>query len=350
MPVLLQCLSHSPLMYANRAPAEVERDVHAALQARREEIEQFRPELVVLFAPDHFNGFFYDAMPPFCIGAAAESIGDYGTEGGAFSVPAAVSVSCVEAMLESGFDVSLSYRMRVDHGFSQPMQLLCGSLARYPVLPVFVNSAAPPRPSCRRVLHMGEAVGQFLAEHHGDRRVLIIGSGGISHDPPIPAIASAPPEVRDRLIGGRDAPPDVQLAKEKRVIQAGIDFAAASPMVGGGALLPLNPGWDQQILETLRDGSLDAAGLWADDWITAKGGRGGHEIRAWIAAFGCLSAFGRYEAEICFYKAIPQWIAGFAMMRAAPRVSAATGTLAHRMSPAQDSATWQRRITTSGGF
>ena len=32
----------------------------------------FTPDLVVVFGPDHFNGFFYELMPAFCIGTAAE--------------------------------------------------------------------------------------------------------------------------------------------------------------------------------------------------------------------------------------------------------------------------------------
>jgi 2,3-dihydroxyphenylpropionate 1,2-dioxygenase len=318
MPVLLQCLSHSPLMDANRPPPEVEAEARAKIQAARDEIERFQPELTLLFAPDHFNAFFYDFMPPFCIGAAAESIGDYGSAAGPINVASALSVACTEAVLKAGFDMALSYRMQVDHGFSQPLELLCGSLTRYPVIPVFVNGAAPPRPSCGRVLRMGQALGRYLAEHHGEKRILILGSGGISHDPPIPSIASAPPEVRERLIAGRNAPVEARLAKEKRVIQAGLDFAAASPEVGGGELLPLNPVWDNQVLELLRDAKFEVIDRWEDDWITAEGGRGGHEIRAWIAAFGCLSAFGSYNAEVSYYKTIPQWIAGFAVMRATP--------------------------------
>ena len=39
------------------------------------------------FAPDHYNGFFYRLMPPFCIGYAAESIGDYDSQVGRSTSP-----------------------------------------------------------------------------------------------------------------------------------------------------------------------------------------------------------------------------------------------------------------------
>ena len=316
MPVHLQCLSHSPLMQANPPPADVAAEVRAVIQSARDTVERFDPELVVLFAPDHFNAFFYDMMPPFCIGAHADAIGDYGSHAGPLSVAIRPATECAEAVMAAGIDVTLSYRMQVDHGFSQPLELLAGALDRYPVIPVFVNAAAPPRPSCRRVRLLGEALGKHLAAHHPNDRILIVGSGGISHDPPIPSIAAATPDVADRLTNGRNAPVSVRLAKEARVVQAGRDFAAASPDLGGGDLLPLNPAWDRHVLELLRDGRFDATDAFDDEWITAEGGRGGHEIRAWIAAFACMAAFGGYDAEISYYRAIPQWIAGFAAMRA----------------------------------
>lgn len=318
MPVLLQCLSHSPLMDAADPPAEVEAEVRAAIGAAREEVDRFRPELVVLFAPDHFNGFFYDLMPPFCIGAAAESVGDYGSPAGPLPVPTDLATECAGAVMEGGIDVALSHRMQVDHGFSQPLELLTGGIDRVPVLPVFVNAAAPPRPSCRRVRLLGELLGRHLAAHHAEKRILVLGSGGISHDPPVPALAAASPEVAARLISGRNSTTEVRQAREGRVAAAAEAFAAVSPEVGGGDLLALNPAWDREVLELLRDERLDLTDRFTDDWITAKGGRGGHEIRAWIAAFACLAAFGHYVAEISYYRAIPQWIAGFGVMRATP--------------------------------
>ena len=331
MPILLQCLSHSPLMGLNQPAAPVVAEVAAAVAAARAEVERFGPDLVVLFAPDHFNGFFYDMMPPFCIGAAATSVGDYGTQPGAIPVDRDLAVRCAEAVLAEGVDVALSYRMEVDHGFAQPLELLGGAIGRYPVLPVFVNGAAPPRPSCRRTRMLGEAVGRFLRSLPAERRILVVGSGGISHDPPIPSMATAPPEVAARLIGGRNPELAARAAKEARVVKAGQDFAAAATELGGGALLPLNPAWDGAVIEALRHGRFDVTDAYEDGWITAQGGCGGHEIRAWIGAFACLSAFGRYRAEAAYYRAIPEWIAGFAMVTARPEAAAgeiAAGELA----------------------
>ena len=299
---------------------EIEAEARAAIETARAEVERFQPELVVLFAPDHFNGFFHDLMPPFCIGAKADSVGDYGMPTGALDVPTGLATGCATAVLAAGVDVAVSHRMQLDHGFTQPLMLLGGALDRYPVIPVFVNAVGAPRPSCQRVRLLGEALGRHLAAEHGGKRILVVGSGGISHDPPVPSLDGAAPEVAERLIAGRFPPPEALQARAKAVVGAARAFADGSPL-DGGALLPLNPEWDHEVLTLLAEARFAALDAFTDSDITAKGGRGGHEIRAWIAAFGCLSAFGPYRAELAYYQAIPEWISGFAVMRAAPRAA-----------------------------
>lgn len=126
MSVLLHCLSHTPLVgLVDPAPA-VLAEIDADVAAARDRIAKFDPELVILFAPDHYNGFFYDVMPSFCIGTAAEAVGDFGSVAGTLTVPMDLAEQCVSAVLDSGIDAAVSYRMQVDHGFAQPLELLLG--------------------------------------------------------------------------------------------------------------------------------------------------------------------------------------------------------------------------------
>ncbi|MCP6374020.1 3-carboxyethylcatechol 2,3-dioxygenase, partial [Klebsiella pneumoniae] len=60
-------LSHSPLIGKNDPAPETLGRVAAAVDAARAFIADFAPDLVVLYAPDHYNGFFYKEMPPFCL-------------------------------------------------------------------------------------------------------------------------------------------------------------------------------------------------------------------------------------------------------------------------------------------
>jgi 2,3-dihydroxyphenylpropionate 1,2-dioxygenase len=303
----LVCTSHSPLMDFSEPAAGVRADVEAAMDQARRFIVAFEPDLVILFAPDHYNGIFYDMMPPFCIGSSAESIGDYDTPAGALSVDAAAAEGLVRAVLAQDIDVTLSMRMYVDHGFAQPLQLLFGGLDRVATVPVFINGLAAPFGPVRRARALGNAIGR--AAEILDRRILFLGSGGLSHDPPAPRIESAPPEVLARIVSeGRRLTPQQRAERERRTIQAGRDCAA-----GTSEIQPLNPNWDRHILDTLAAGRLADVEGWSNEWFLEQGGHSAHEVRTWIAAYAALAVAGRYRVTTSFYHPIPEWIAGFAI-------------------------------------
>src|SRR5258708_4079058 len=109
-----------------------------------ERAERFNPDLVIQFAPDHFNGFFYHVLPSFCGAVNATSLGDWDPSVGSLPVPSAEALQLSEALLTEGIDVAVSYRMEVDHGFVQIWEQMFGSFSKYPCIPIFINCAAPP--------------------------------------------------------------------------------------------------------------------------------------------------------------------------------------------------------------
>lgn len=312
MSAYLHCLSHTPLIGHVDPDAAVLAEVEARVAAARERIARFEPELVILFAPDHYNGFFYDLMPAFCIGAQAHAIGDFGSAAGPLEVPRSLAEDCAAAVLAAGVDVALSYRMQVDHGFAQPLEQLLGGLDRCPVIPVFVNAVAAPLPSFQRARRLGEAIGAYARGL--DRRVLLLGSGGLSHQPPVPELASADPQLADRLLGsGRQLPADERQARQRRVIDAARRFVE-DPR----SLHPLNPEWDLRFMETLAEGRIAELDALGNAELSALAGRSSHEVKTWVAAFAALSAFGPYRAHDRYYRPIPEWIAGFGAIDAQP--------------------------------
>lgn len=310
MQARLQCLSHTPLVgHVDPAP-DVLDEVHRAIARAREAIAAFDPELVVLFSPDHFNGFFYDAMPPFCIGMQAHAIGDFGTPAGPFDVPQALARDCAQAVLETGVDVAMSYAMQVDHGFSQPLDYLLGAIDARPVIPVFINAVAAPLPTFARARALGQAIGRFASQT--GKRVLFIGSGGLSHQPPVPELATADAHIRDRLLGsGRHLPPEEREARQQRVIQAALRFVEDQ-----NSLHPLNPAWDRAFMATLAQGRAAELDCCSNAEVSRIAGKSAHEVKTWAAAFAALSAYGNYEVLDSYYRPIPEWIAGFGAMGA----------------------------------
>jgi 2,3-dihydroxyphenylpropionate 1,2-dioxygenase len=248
-------------------------------------------------------------MPPFCIGAGAVSLGDWGGATGPLAVPEDTALALVEHVLADDFDVALSYRMPVDHGFIQMWEAMFGDFRALSIVPVFVNAAAAPLPTYRRARQLGCSVGRFAVQ--SGKRVLIAASGGLSHDPPVPAMSGAPPELRQRLIDGRNPTAEARRMREERVLEAG-----ALAAEGKGPCQPLNPAWDQDVMKLLGSGELLRADAWNTDGVRAAAGRGGNECLCWVAAFAALSSAGGFTVEQAFYDAIPGWIAGFATMAA----------------------------------
>lgn len=309
MTVRMICASHTPLMDHVDADPAVDAEVRAHFAGLANEVADYDPELVVIFGPDHFKGFFYDMLPSFTIGVRATAIGDYDIGGGDFAVPELLALDCIEAARGEDVDVAVSYRMQADHGFAQLMVLLAGTVDRYPTLPIHINCAGPPLPTFRRVRALGAAVGRWAAGL--DKRVLVLGSGGLSHDPPIPNIATAPPPVAEMLIAGRNPPIEARRAREEANYEAARRLAR-----GEGTRTPLNPDWDEDFMARMAAGDLDVLDPLHDDALTAIAGCGGHEVRTWVAAYAAMAAAGPVTPRHIYYHDIPQWNAGMGIAAA----------------------------------
>jgi 2,3-dihydroxyphenylpropionate 1,2-dioxygenase len=304
------CASHSPLMLVGMPASGADSQAFLGrVDTMRRRIERFDPTLVVVFGPDHFNGFFFDLMPPFCVGARAETTQDWSLPKTALNVPSDVALACVEAVRDRDIDVALSWSMRADHGMSISLQQLTGSADRYPVLPIFVNCAAPPRPSFRRVRLLGSAVGAFLNTRPG--RILVIASGGLSHDPPTPRFDATSEEVRRRLIERHVADADELSRREARVVHA-----AKELLRGAGPCKPPNESWDRALLNRLIEGRINECDAMTDAEVDREAGFGGHEVRTWVAAFSAMAALGDFKAAVDYYRIVPEWITGMGLVSA----------------------------------
>jgi 2,3-dihydroxyphenylpropionate 1,2-dioxygenase len=312
MSLALLATSHSPLLKHADLPADVAAELQDAFAHARAFVRDFDPDVVVNFGPDHYNGFFYRLMPAFCIGYAAESIGDYGSQVGRLDVPEDLARGLAEAVIADGIDLAVSLDMQVDHGAVQPMEIIYGDIAAKPVVPIFLNSVAPPFTPLQRVRLLGESVGRHLAGL--DKKVLLIASGGLSHDPPVPRLHTATPDQRRMLMGeGGPLTPEARQARQQRVIDAARDFAA-----GTATIQDLAPEWDRELLRILASGDLSPLDAWDPDEMTRVAGNSSHEVRTWIAAYAALAAVGPYSVRFSYYRPIRELIAGFALTTVTP--------------------------------
>lgn len=298
-------MSHTPLLHEVQPSDEVKAEVDAGLEAARRFVTDFDPDLIINFAPDHYNGFFYNLMPPFCVGYEAISIGDYGSQAGPLDVPYDLAQSMAQSIIDSGVDAAISLRMEVDHGAVQPVEIIYGDISAKPVIPVFVNAVSPPFTPIARIRALGQAIGRWASDL--DKKVLFIASGGLSHDPPVPRLAEATAAQREFITGGgRNLSPEARQARQQRTI------AAAHAFVRGDAgIMDLAPEWDRELMEILASGDLSPLDSWAPGWMEQVAGHSAHEVRTWIAGYSALGAVGDYSVQFSYYRPIKEYIAGF---------------------------------------
>ena len=153
----------------------------------REWLAEVRPDTAVVVYNDHGLQFFLDRMPTFAVGAAAE----YRNADEGWGLPtlppyrgdAELSWHLIDSLVEDEFDLTTCQEMLVDHAFAVPLQLLWPNAKVCPVatVPVVVNTVKHPLPSPARCFKFGQSLGRALDSFGGERRVVVIGTGGLSH-------------------------------------------------------------------------------------------------------------------------------------------------------------------------
>jgi len=151
-------------------------------------LNRVKPDVAVVFSNDHGLNFFLNNMPTFAVGAAAEYRNEDEGWGipplGAFPGAPELSWHIINHLVTSDFDIATCQEMLVDHAFSIPMKLLWdGHDGHWPVktVPIALNTVQHPMPSAKRCFALGRAVGAAIESYPADIKVVVIGTGGLSH-------------------------------------------------------------------------------------------------------------------------------------------------------------------------
>jgi protocatechuate 4,5-dioxygenase beta chain len=88
-----------------------------------------------------------------------------------------------QSLILDEFDMTIVNKMEVDHGLTVPMNLLFGSPKEWPcpVIPLAVNVVMYPPPTGHRCYMLGKALRRAVESYPEDLKVVIFGTGGLSH-------------------------------------------------------------------------------------------------------------------------------------------------------------------------
>ena len=150
-------------------------------------LAETKPDVVILVYNDHASAFSLEVIPTFAIGCAEEfAPADEGW--GPRPVPVVkghpdLAWHIAQSCILDEFDMTIVNKMEVDHGLTVPLSLMCGKVQEWPfkVIPLCVNVIQYPPPTGNRCYNLGKAIRKAVESFDQDLKVVIFGTGGMSH-------------------------------------------------------------------------------------------------------------------------------------------------------------------------
>lgn len=204
-----------------------------------------KPDVLLFFYNDHATTLFFDLYPTFALGIgerfpiADEGAGLRGLPDIRGNVDFQAHIG--ESLVNDEFDLAFFQNKPIDHGIASPLPLLWPHDPDWPgtVVPVAINVLQYPLPTARRCYRLGQAVKRAVESYPEDLRVVVVGTGGLSH----------------------------QIHGERTGFN--------------------NTDWDMEFLETFRDDPEALTHLRHADWVRLGGAESVEQIM-WLAMRGAL--------------------------------------------------------------
>jgi protocatechuate 4,5-dioxygenase beta chain len=161
--------------------------VFSGFEFSKKWLAEQKPDVAIVVYNDHASAFSVELIPTFALGCAAEfPPADEGW--GPRPVPVVkghpqLASHIAQSVILDEFDLTIVNKMEVDHGLTVPLNLVCGTPKEwpFPVVPLAVNVVMFPPPTGHRCYMLGKAIRKAVESYPEDLRVVIFGTGGMSH-------------------------------------------------------------------------------------------------------------------------------------------------------------------------
>jgi protocatechuate 4,5-dioxygenase beta chain len=161
--------------------------VFAGYDRAKEWFKEVKPDAIILIYNDHASAFSLEMIPTFAIGCAA-SFAPADEGWGPRPVPTVegypeLGWHIAQSTILDEFDMTIINKMDVDHGLTVPLSLMFGQPSQWPcrVVPLAVNVVQYPPPTGNRCYQLGKAIRKAVESFGSDERIVIMGTGGMSH-------------------------------------------------------------------------------------------------------------------------------------------------------------------------
>ena len=161
--------------------------IFEAYKPVRQWLEEKNTDVLFLTYNDHVTSFFFDHYSQFTLGIGdSYSVADEG--GGPRALPpvrghAGLAHHLASGLVADEFDMSFFQDRGLDHGCFSPLSMLWPHEPDWPgaIIPLQVGVLQFPIPSAGRCYKLGQAVRKAIESYPEDLSVVIVGTGGLSH-------------------------------------------------------------------------------------------------------------------------------------------------------------------------
>jgi aromatic ring-opening dioxygenase catalytic subunit (LigB family) len=172
---------HAPQLFTyppSEDPAQLDADI-AAMRQLGQDLDEIKPDAIIVIGSDHLETFFLSAVPTFAIVGGEKSKAAFARK--AYALPIhPFAEELLDKLVNTGFDMTYSQDAELGHAFAAVYEWVIEGRA-IPVVPIFVNTYLPPLPTAKRCAQLGAAIRD--AVESSSYKVAIIASGGMSHYP-----------------------------------------------------------------------------------------------------------------------------------------------------------------------
>ena len=259
--------SHGPLIVRawDALPAASQTKLTTMFTELGSRINAARADVLIVISPDHWVNFFIDNLPSICIGVGDMHDGPPEPWLAAFPHKtmrghAPLAQHVLERALDDGFEPSVSYKLKLDHGFCIP--LWKAQVDPLPaIVPIIINTVEPPFPTPARCLALGRSLADAVKSFPGELRVALLATGGLSHS------------------------------------------------IGEATMGTIDEAFDRECLQRLATGDHEALLKFLDQRLPAAG-NGTAEVRNWLVAHGAAHANDASRFDLIHYSAMPEIYVG----------------------------------------
>lgn len=172
---------HAPQLFTyppSEDPAQLDADI-AAMRQLGKDLDEIKPDAIIVIGSDHLETFFLSAVPTFAIVGGEKSKAAFARKTYALPIHP-FTEELLDKLVNAGFDMTYSQDAELGHSFAAVYEWVIEGRA-IPVVPIFVNTYLPPLPTAKRCAQLGAAIKDAVVA--SSYRVAVVASGGMSHYP-----------------------------------------------------------------------------------------------------------------------------------------------------------------------